>query len=391
MKRTFLKAIHGLRFVFEVTAYYFLLPLAFLIYKRKHIWLIAETDFDARDNGYHFFKYLNENHSEINSIYLIDKSNPNYEAVYKIGKTLKPKSFKHFLIFLASDTKISSAVFGCSPSSYITKHLLKHHGTGKNIALKHGIFKNIHPNYFESNAHLDMICCGAKPEYDFVLKNFGYSSSAIKYTGLARFDALHGCELRNEIFVMPTWRRWLDGKDDAEFKNSDYYSNWISFLKSDNLKSILEKNGFELTFYIHPKLNKHMNLYKTDNDRIHFLNSKSGDSVQAHLKSAKVLITDFSSVFFDFAYMGKSSIYFQFDENEYYKQHYQKGYFDYRTDGFGPVVTDAQALLNELSLCLSNNCCSIEIYKKRMDYFFPLNDDKNCERIFNSIVEVLNK
>lgn len=384
-----LKIIHGFYFIFIMVLYFLSFPLAYILFKKKHYWLVAETDFDARDNGYHFFKYLNEKHQEINSLYLISRDNPNFEKVNKIGRTIKPKTYKHFLIFIASDVKASSLVFGCSPNSYLTKYLLKHHGPGKNIALKHGLFKNLHPNYFKKNAHLDMICCGAKPEFEFINKSFGYEDGVARYTGLARFDALHDSKAENEIFVMPTWRRWLDGLNVDDFGKSDYFINWNNFLNSSELQNILEKNNLKLTFYVHPKLNKYLSLYGAKSGRIMFLNSLDGDSVQSHLKSAKVLITDFSSVFFDFAYMKKPTIYFQFDEKKFYESHYEKAYFDYRDNGFGSVVTSANELIDSLSLIVQKNFAVEDLYKKRIEEFFPLNDTNNCERIFDSISSLL--
>ena len=39
-----------------------------------------------------------------------------------------------------------------------------------------------------------------------------------------------------------------------------------------------------------------------------------------------MLITDYSSVYFDIAYMRKPIIFYQFDEEEFRRKHYQRGY-----------------------------------------------------------------
>ena len=389
IKRLFQKIFHGIEYIFVILGYFCCFPIAYLIYKRKHIWLISEIGFDARDNGYHFFKYLNENQKQIYSVYLISKNNSKYNELTKLGRTIKPCSFKHFLIFIAADVKASSNVFGCSPNSYLTKYLLKHHGTGVNVALKHGIFKNLHPNYFKKNAHLDLICCGAKPEFEFVDKNFGYNEGVAKYTGLARFDALHNFECKNEIFVMPTWRRWLDGASIEEFQKSDYFNSWNNFLNNKNLQQILDKNCLNLVFFVHPKLNKYISLYQINNKNISFMNVDEGDDIQSHLKSAKILITDFSSVYFDFAYMRKPSLYFQFDEEMFNAKHYEQGYFDYRENGFGPVSKTEDELLSNLNQIIKNNYSLDEKYKNRINDFFVLSDSQNSERIYEAIIEKL--
>lgn len=382
------KIYHGFIFILQVCIFFLSFPLAYIIYGKYKYWLISEVDFDARDNGFAFFEYLNKEHNEINSIYLISKNNPKYVDVKNIGNTLEPYSFKHWLIFIASKYKISTLVHGCSPSGYITVLLHKFHGPGKNIALKHGIFKNLHPNYFKKNAHLDMICCGAQPEYEFIKKEFGYDENVAQYTGLARFDKLHNFKVEKEIFIMPTWRRWLDSITDIDdFRASNYYKNWFSFLNNKKINEICFLYGYKICFYVHPKLNKFLSAFQT-NTNIEFLNSKNGDSVQDHLKSCSLFVTDFSSTFFDVAYMKKPSIYFQFDENEYYGQHYKKAYFDYRENGFGPVTISSIETINCLENIIKNNCQFSDIYLKRSIAFFELNDNLNCERIYESIIKL---
>lgn len=375
-----------------MTLFFVSFPIAFLIYGHKKYWIVAEVDFDARDNGIHFFKFVRLNHPEINIAFLISKKNPNYKMVKEIGKTIEPHSYKHMLVFIAAKAKISTAVHGCSPSSYITLFLLKHHCTGKNIALKHGIFKNLHPNYFKENAHLDLICCGAKPEFDFIKKEFGYEDGVAQYTGLARFDKLHNLKIVKEIFIMPTWRRWLDGVNDLNtFKESDYFQNWFNLLNSKEFINIIESNNLKVCFYVHPKLNRFLSVFSSLDKHITFLNSLNGDSVQEHLKKASILITDYSSVFFDFAYMKKPAIYYQFDENKYYESHYIKAYFDYRDNGFGKVCIESRDVISELNDIISNKLVISDFYKDRCDKYFVINDTNNCERIYCAILKLLTK
>lgn len=385
------KIYHGIEFLFTMLIFFASYPLAFILYGKKNYWLIAEIDFDAKDNGYHFFKYMNEKHKEINTLYIISKTNPNYELINNIGKTIEPHSYKHMLVFIAAKAKISTYVHGCSPNGYVTKYLSKFHGTGKNIALKHGIFKNLHPNYFKKNAHLDMICCGAKPEFDFIDSSFGYEKDVAKYTGLARFDALYNLEVKRTILIMPTWRRWLDNiTNKEEFKNSEFFRRWNSLLINKNLLQLLDDHNLNIHFYVHPKLNKYLDCFCL-NKKIKLFNSINGDSVQQQLKESVLLITDFSSVFFDFAYMRKPAIYYQFDEEKYYQTHYQKAYFDYRENGFGPVCTNEIEIVENIEKIINNNMIIKQKYLDRSNVFFPLCDNMNCERIYEAIKEVLIK
>ena len=59
---------------------------------------------------------------------------------------------------------------------------------------------------------------------------------------------------------------------------------------------------------------------------------------------SKLFITDYSSTFFDFAYLKKPEIFFQFDKEEFYSEHYQKSDFVHEKDAFGDVVTTTKDL-----------------------------------------------
>ena len=384
------KLLNLLKCVLILVSFFVSVPIGIILYKRKRIWLISEIDFDARDNGAIFFKYLRSFHKEINAVYIISKNNSNHQFIRTIGKVVEPFSYKHMLMFIGAETRVSTLVHGCSPSYYITKYFLtNHHFFGKNIALKHGIFKNVHRNYFKENAHLDLICCGTNSEFEFVNSNFHYDDGVAKLTGLARFDNLFKFDQTNEILIMPTWRRWLDHiNDQTEFVKSDFYIKWIGFLKDSRLNDLLNKNNLKLSFFLHPKLSKFSACFKKDCPNLTFLN-KNDDSIQETLKRTKLLITDYSSVFFDFAYMRKPTIYYQFDENAFYCDHYSKGYFDYRRDGFGDVCTDLESLIWSIDNVIKNNFVVEKKFGELIDKEFVYYDQNNCERIYCSIKEKL--
>ena len=104
------------------------------------------------------------------------------------------------------------------------------------------------------------------------------------------------------------------------------------------------------------------------------------------LMSTSLLITDYSSVFFDVAYMKKPMIFYQFDVEEYRKKHFSEGYFSYNRDGMGPVVETQEALIESLKgFYDGEKFVNSEFYLERCDRFFPTHDKKNCERIYNAI------
>ena len=100
------------------------------------------------------------------------------------------------------------------------------------------------------------------------------------------------------------------------------------------------------------------------------------------------LITDYSSIYFDFAYMEKPLVYYQFDYKEYREKQYQEGYFSYENDGFGEICYDELTLINTIKAYCSNEFKLKSKYQNRINSFFTFHDNNNCERNFNAIKEL---
>lgn len=385
MIRFVLKIIHGLLYFFFICLFWLLFPISNLINRKKTIWIITERGYDARDNGFHLFKYIQTIHPEVKCYYTIRKRESDYNNVKEFKNVIEHGSLHHIFLFSCARVKISSTVNGFAPNKYYAKYMLRHHLQGLNVGIKHGIFKNIHPNYFKTNSHLDLLICGAKPEYDFVKQEFGYNDREVAYCGLARFDGLHNVDTKTQLLIMPTFRDYLVDLNNEEFSNTVYFKKWDGLLKQID-KEISKK--MKVVFYIHAVFQKYVNLFAGRYNNIVVAEFNKFD-VQRLLKESKILITDFSSVFFDFAYMRKPIIYYQFDESDYYSLHYKKGYFDYRVDGFGDVCINQQSVMKSLKSLLLSNFSIQERYVTNIERFFPLVDDKNCERIFERICERL--
>ena len=259
----------------------------------------------------------------------------------------------------------------------------------KKVFIQHGITKELIPSLMYENTKADLFICGAKPEYDFVKENFGYPENSVKYTGFARFDALHDRNEKNQILVMPTWRKWIPSstwsnysKEECKemFLNSEYFKRFNSLINNNDVIELLNRNDMKMIFYPHHEIQGYIDLFQVKSDKVIIAKEYEYD-VQKLLKESKVLITDYSSVAFDFGYMKKSVIYYQFDRNDYYEKHYKNGYYDYNKDGFGPVVYNEKKLLEEINILVSNNYLHLDRYSK----FFTLYDKYNCKRNFEKI------
>lgn len=381
------KILHIILFIFQYCFYYLITPLAHLLYKNKYPWVICERGDDARDNGYTMFKYLRHEQQYINAYYLINKKSVDYPKVKTLGKVVRYKSFKHWLLYRVAECRMTTHLAAFAPGNYIGEWFKHHKQCGINVFLQHGITHNEFPsNYYEHNGS-DLFICGAKPEYDHISKNCHYPEGNVVYTGFSRFDELHNFETKDQILVMPTWRSYLQGLSKEEFKQSKYFQAWDNLLRNKELNDKLEKENFKLVFYIHYSLQRYSDCFTGYSSNIVIADFDHYD-VQTLLKESKLLITDYSSIFFDFAYMRKPLIYYQFDYDDFYGKHYKQSYFNHKDNGFGPVVNDNNMLIKSIGNCISNNFILENEYEDRTKNFFSIYDTNNSKRIFDSIINM---
>lgn len=379
------KIIRLLEYSFETLKYFVLYPAAMLCYRSRHIHIFAERGTDARDNGYYMYRFYRVNHPELESYYIITKDSPDRYKVANLGNVINNGSLKHYLLFIAAEYKISTHIMGYSPHiDYYSRFADKLHIKGHRIFLQHGVISNDLPALYSPKTNLNIFICGAKPEFDFISDTFGYHNGEVKYTGLARYDGLHDINLKEQILCMPTWRKYLKYDPAVKIEESEYVRTWNSLLNNPKLIAALHENNMQLVFYPHYELQKHISIFKSYFNEVIIAQFKDYD-VQQLLKESKLLITDYSSIFYDFAYMKKPIIYFHFDDERYFSEHYAKGYFDYKTMGFGEVLFNENDVVEKIIMYLKTNFEIEAEYKKRMNNFFPLHDKQNCQRIYTEI------
>ena len=349
----------------------------------RHLWLVMERGFDARDNAYWFFRYLRQRQPQINACYIIDKASPDRVKVAQLGQVVPWRSLRHYLMYLAADMLISTHVQPVAPDLMAFYHLrqIGIRPRGKQIFLQHGIIKDEMKWMRYPSLKVDFFASGGKMEYDYLVSEFGFPEGVIQYTGLCRFDNLiRGNHPSNEILVMPTWRG-SDYPQEEQFYETAFYRQFQSMLENPRLLSLLEEKDFKLVFYPHIELQKELDKFKSPSERVVLAGWRDYD-VQALLMRCSLLITDYSSVFFDAGYMEKPVIYYQFDQEEFRTYHYQEGYFSYEKNGFGPVVLTEEALVDAVYACAAQGFRMQPEYQARLDAFYSIRDEKNCERTY---------
>ena len=365
-----------------------------IFYRMRHrsIWLICERKNEAKDNGYWFMKYMVENHPEIESIYAINKQCHDFKKV-SMYNTVDFGSLKHWICYFSADKNISSQKEG-KPNAALCFVLEVVLGFQKNrVFIQHGITKDNARWLYYDICKFSLFTCAALREQQYIQEMFGYPKETIVLTGFCRYDNLYDTSKNNrQILIMPTHRDWLSNISDEtikyensiKFEESEYYKVYMGLLNNGYLIRLLEDSGTDLVFYIHSNLQRYSSLFSSKSERI-IIASDAEYDLQTLLKESNLLITDYSSVYFDFAYMDKPIIYFQFDYEKYREGQYDEGYFSYQNDGFGPVVKTTEELISEMTSIIGTDFINKEKYSERIKTFFYKNDNNNCKRTFEAI------
>lgn len=375
--------VPGYETAIPIRMIYFLL---YPFYRNKRIWFYMDFPTIADDNGMHLFKYsINQNEKGIKKYFIIDKNTPDYKKMEKIGPVIGYHSIKHRILGLFAEKIITShpdnnyiyAFWGHYPNF---AGLLK----SSTLFLQHGItLNNISGWLNKYDKNLDFLLTASKMEHESLFKYYyNYDESIIHLLGFPRFDNLKN-EKTKTILLMPSWRRYLTKENKYTISNSTFFKTYNSLINNKKLLEKATENGYEIIFRPHPHVYPFIDLFD-DNDIIK-IDYERG-SYQDLFKKGALLITDYSSVAFDFAYLKKPVLYYQYGED--YHFNLDESYFDYDTMGFGEVCKSEDELIDLIEEYIDNDCRMKEKHQQNVEDYFTFTDQNNCSRVHEAILKI---
>ncbi|MGN7312570.1 CDP-glycerol glycerophosphotransferase family protein [Alkalicoccobacillus gibsonii] len=360
------------------------------IFNKKPVWLIGENLGEvAQDNGFAFFKHLADQKVKEDYFYVSvpeNKNKKNLEPYF--DRVLKYDSFKHLVMYHRSRYLIvSHGIRDVIPT-------ITHKSMGNNpksvIYLQHGIIamKKLNFNKNSYNGKVKKFVVSSTFEKSILINKMNFRESQIMVTGLSRFDSLvdsSHSEEPKQILVMPTWRDWINDSR-KDFLESDFYKNYISLLKDEEIHTTLDKANLILKFAPHYEIQKK---YKEDFQSIHpriKVVDFSEESVKELMQTSSMLITDYSSVVFDFNYMNKPVLFYQFDLNDYLK--HRGSYVDLSKDLIGDNVASTQELIEKIQEAANNDFKYNKHGYIKSRKYYAYRDKNNSSRIYNEILRL---
>ena len=345
--------------------------------KGQRIWLIACGGERWGDNADAFWRYMNQNHPEIKTIAVVKHSNIlNIEKKYWVKRN---KISSYILLLRAEVMATTHTLTDIGPDSITSL------SKARKVWLQHGVtgIGKITAEKARSGAY-DMICVNSGKEKDIMEQDLGIASDSLSITGFSRHDVLKEKAekdlSRNGIIYIPTSRAWIGQAQKNEYETMLF--SWVEKAHHTDMNITVKT-------WLHPGWHKSGldDLGLRYNKMEHYGVNK--DPQQLILES-KLLITDYSSIFFDAALSGIPTIFYQPDRALYIKN---KGLFkEFLEQDLLLIVYNEEELISEIESIMNN----INYYKQRLKkdqewayQYVETYDDNLCRRIYEHIEQML--
>lgn len=367
----------------------------------KEVWLISDRINKADDNGEAFFEYLNQEKPKgIRFYYAISKNSPDFERLKRSGKVIEFLGWKYKWLCLCGAKVISSQgedyiYRPFRDYSYCYADLMQ---KTRFVFLQHGVIKDDLSRWLKRyHKNIHMFVTTTVPEYESIINgDYGYDAEVVRMTGLPRHDRLYHKE-KKCITIMPSWRAYLVGETNVQtgkrqpadgFEKSQYCKMYSELLSSKAFLNNAEAHGYQIRFMPHPNMSECTKMLHMD-PRVCIADGEK-TAYRDVFAESDLVITDYSSVVFDFAYLRKPVLYFQADAEEFFSgsHTYDKGYFEYERDGFGEVAYDTETLIGLVKEYIDRDCTLKEVYADRINATFPYADKGNSKRVFDDICRI---
>ncbi len=373
-------------------AYYMLLlPYAFIYSKYKSgedNWLIDERlSTSAEDNSYFLFEYLRTNFPDLKVYYIIEKCSPDRSRVTPLGNTVSLYSFRHAFLLSRASVLISTDRFTSLAYPYNIFPRLRRNT--HNVFLQHGVAGNKTMTYTKKNyPYFSQVITSNSIEKDFFVKDYYFAENEVTVTGIARFDKLEPTRQKTrsrKILIAPTWRKWL--RDSSTIGASEYLYAWNQLMTNSELDDLAGQHEVQIYFRPHFNMVEYIGEFATDSKHIHILTEKDL-FLQKYIQECDLLITDYSSVMYDFFYQDKPAICYMFDRRQWELQPPGPPHISFDDDLPADIVTTSKYLIDSLAWHLENDFDMRKEYKSRNEKMFAYRDNSNCKRIYRSILEL---
>ncbi len=389
--------------------------LFYLIPRNKKIWVFGSNMGKSfGDNPKYFYLYVNAlKDRDIRPIWISD--------VDDIIRTLKKNGYEAYSIY-----SLSGIFFALRSGVYVFDHHTKDisfwlSGGAKKINLFHGIpLKKIHgdnkfdevrnpPSLYkklrwtirriqnEQPTHYYLatseyvrdifkqafrtskdkgIVCGYPRNDVFFNKDYLINNKNLSIKNIEKYNRIEAKKENGKkiIMYMPT------------FRQSE--SKFFDLVNMEVFNSFLGNQDCILLIKAHP-----MSKLKRDFKDIAYeniLNIDSAEDPYLFLNLSDILITDYSSIYFDFLLTNRPIIFFAYDLETYMNES-RELYYDYDSVTPGFKAINMEDLMYSIECCINHKDDFKVERKELLDKMFDYDDGRSSERLYNKILKIILK
>lgn len=376
--------------LFEVVSL-FTYGISKLIPKKKNRWIFGAWFGNAvSDNTKAFYDYVCSRNPKIEKIWIAtDPSKVSLPGCIVVRRN----SLKSLKYILTAKVAVMNQGFG----DFSAYNFL---GGSFKVQLWHGVawkkigkdafpeLKGFHKRVFNTINRYDLYVAPSK-EYGKVVKSaFGTCDEHIVYTGQPRNICLFsdafklksrlaieqaiGVSGKKLVVYMPTFRD----------KSSDVFS-FNKLINNPKFKELAEKHNFVIVEKLHYK-----SVQRSGITNKYVYGAPDMDAATL-LGAADILITDYSSCFFDYMITDKPIIHYVYDFN-YYKNKDRGLYYDIKDVAAGSVTYNISQLLSAIKSNIIFDVNMSQRHKIR-DKFITFESEHSCKDIYNRIITGINR
>ena len=395
------------KFFFGVISFPFYLS-SYFIPRSKHIWVFgAWYGRQYNDNPAYLFEYVKNNKPDIKVVWLTN----NKQIINDLRKKGYNVFHKNSIQGFWNGSRAGVTFINCGYDD-VNKYCIN---SSFKVQLWHGVplkkIKNddmVNENIEYSfilrslrvlllkllpflNEKYDLIISSGEKLTDRFESAFNISRNKIIETGYPRMDIITSKKfsysknvlydeksIDNCILYAPTHRRLGNG-DNNYFMNLNF-ADFNQFLK-DNKAILLVK----MHFYEKLETNSFSN---NEYSNIKLLDDHNSFDINRVLYHVDLLITDYSSVFYDYLVLDRPILFFPLDLSEY-QEIDRELYEDYQDSTPGVKCYD----WGEIQIHLEKHFFKEDFYQNKREQifnqFYQFSDNQNCSRIINQISNYL--
>jgi hypothetical protein len=390
--REILGASYGSKKMFALRLLYW---LARPFYRKKNIWITFDKLYKGGDCGEYFYKYMVSRRADgIRPVYVIRKDTADYRRLTAEGYHPSAyRSLRQRLSYLNAKMVFGthSGVHSFCGFNNWEVQFIQDRICAVNTCIQHGL--SVQNLQADSNRVINnnkrYYCASASEIRNLSGPEYDYDPSVLRLTGIPRYDGLVD-RRQKQILITPTWRSYLAMPSvmgsvrpyNPDFKETEYYHLFQSLLENRELIETAKRTGYRIIYLLHPVISAQKRDFHPG-EGIELVTALESN-YEKLLTESSLMVTDYSGVQFDFAYMRKPVVYFH---PPALPPHYGDGGFCYETQGFGEICRTPEELTAVLREYMERDCALLDVYRRREDDFFAFHDQESCRRIFEDAMD----